>query len=73
MKIKKTLIMVMMIVIILVMNTTTFASNVYVQLNGEIIDFTDSNGNRVDAQIVNNRTMVPLRKIFESFRINSAR
>ena len=65
MKIKKTLIMVMMIVIILAMNTTTFASNVYVQLNGEIIDFTDSNGNRVDAQIVNNRTMVPLRKIFE--------
>ena len=29
------------------------------------IDFTDSNGNKVNAQIINSRTMVPLRKIFE--------
>ena len=36
-----------------------------VVLNGEIIDFTDDAGNKVDPQIVNSRTMVPVRKIFE--------
>lgn len=62
---KKVIIALIATLIMVIVSTTTFASNVYVQLNGEIIDFTDSNGNRVDAQIVNNRTMVPLRKIFE--------
>ena len=62
---KKIIITLATILTLLLIGTNTFASNVYVQLNGEIIDFTDSNGNRVDAQIVNNRTMVPLRKIFE--------
>lgn len=62
---KKIIITLATILTLLLICTTTFASNVYVQLNGEIIDFIDSNGNRVDAQIVNNRTMVPLRKIFE--------
>ena len=50
---------------VLSISTVTFAGNVSVQLNGEIINFTDSNGQRVDAQLINNRTMVPLRKIFE--------
>lgn len=36
-----------------------------VVLNGETIDFTDDAGNKVDPQLVNNRTMVPVRKIFE--------
>lgn len=45
--------------------TSTFAANPKVQINGEIIDFTDSNGAKVDPQIINSRTMVPLRKIFE--------
>ena len=45
--------------------STVFATNAEVQINGEIIDFTDENGNKVNAQIVNSRTMVPLRKIFE--------
>lgn len=36
-----------------------------VQINGEIVDFTDASGNKVNAQIINSRTMVPLRKIFE--------
>lgn len=62
---KKVIITLGAILTMLLVCTTTFASNVYVQLNGELIDFTDSNGNRVDAQIVNSRTMVPLRKIFE--------
>ena len=41
--------------------------NVDVQINGKIIDFTDDVGNKVEAQILNDRTMVPLRKIFEVF------
>ena len=45
--------------------TATYAANVNVQLNGELIDFTDAAGNKVEAQTVNSRTMVPLRKIFE--------
>ena len=65
MKIKKIAFALIATLTILLVSTTTFASNVYVQLNGELIDFTDANGNRVDAQIVNSRTMVPLRKIFE--------
>ena len=44
---------------------TAYATNVNVQLNGNTIDFTDANGNKVEAQIVNSRTMVPMRKIFE--------
>ena len=36
-----------------------------VQLNGEMINFTDSAGNTVNPQIINDRTMVPMRKIFE--------
>ncbi len=43
---------------------------VSVQLNGEIINFTDEKGNIVEAQIINDRTMVPLRKIFESLNCN---
>ena len=62
---KKVIITLGAILTMLLVCTTTFASNVYVQLNGELIDFTDANGNRVDAQIVNSRTMVPLRRIFE--------
>ena len=45
--------------------TSTFAATAKVQINGNLIDFTDSNGAKVDAQIINSRTMVPLRKIFE--------
>ncbi len=36
-----------------------------VQLNGEILDFTDEYGNKVEPQLINDRTMVPMRKIFE--------
>jgi len=41
-----------------------------VQINSEIIDFKDSNGQIVESQIINNRTMVPLRKIFEELGCN---
>ena len=70
MNLKKLVITLVTALTMLLIGSTTFASNVYVQLNGEIIDFTDSNGNRVDAQIVNDRTMVPLRKIFELLGAN---
>ena len=36
---------------------------IQVQLNGEFIDFTDENEKRVDTQIINKRTMGPMRKI----------
>lgn len=41
-------------------------AGVSVELNGEKINFTDENGLTVNPQIINNRTMVPLRKIFET-------
>ena len=49
--------------------SSVYASDIKVQINGEIIDFTDSNGAKVDAQIINNRTMVPFRKIFNSLGV----
>ena len=49
--------------ILIIAQSTVFATQV--QLNGKIIDFTDEKGNKVEAQIINDRTMVPLRKIFE--------
>lgn len=52
-----------------------FSSSVFavsVQMNGENINFTDEKGNKVEAQIINGRTMVPLRKIFESLGCNVA-
>ena len=42
-------------------------STIKVQLDGEYVDFTDSEGNVVNPQILNDRTMVPMRKIFEIF------
>lgn len=53
------------IIICLLTISVSFAANPSVQINGEIIDFTDDAGNKVEAQIINDRTMVPLRKIFE--------
>ncbi len=47
------------------LSSVCFAADVKVQINGEIIDFKDSAGNTVNAQIINDRTMVPMRKIFE--------
>lgn len=58
-------ILLMLVVCILCLSGTIFAGNVNVQLNGKNIDFTDDKGNKVEAQIINSRTMVPMRKIFE--------
>ena len=51
--------------LILTMSTTVFASDVDLQINGERINFTDSNGATVNPGIINSRMMVPMRKIFE--------
>lgn len=52
-------------IFIITMCSTVFASDVKVQINGEIVDFKDADGDIVNAQIINDRTMVPMRKIFE--------
>lgn len=53
-------------VILMILFTTAYAAKpITVQLNGEYIDFTDENGNVVNPEMINNRTMVPMRKIFE--------
>ena len=59
-----------LLVTLIMLATTVFGATADVQLNGNIIDFTDSEGNKVDAQIINNRTLVPLRKIFEELGCN---
>jgi len=47
------------------MVSTVYAAEVEVQINGAIINFNDTN-----AQIINNRTMVPFRKIFNELGIS---
>ena len=42
-------------------------NTISVQVDGEYIDFTDAEGNVVNPKIIQNRTMVPMRKIFEIF------
>lgn len=44
-----------------------YSDEIRVQLNGEYISFADENGEIVEPQIINSRTMVPMRKIFETF------
>lgn len=46
---------------------TTIPEQITVLLNDTIIDFEDENGNVVNPEIINDRTMVPVRKIFETF------
>ena len=45
------------------------SNQIRVQNNGEFIDFTDSEGNVVEPQIINDRTMVPFRKIFNALGV----
>lgn len=44
--------------------------SIKVLINDQLIDFTDENGNVVEPKIINDRTMVPMRKIFEVFGAN---
>lgn len=60
---KKILIVLMFIIVSL--GCVLAADPITVQLNGEYINFMDENGNVVNPEIINNRTMVPMRKIFE--------
>ena len=59
----KKFLFIVMSVMIFSLSAQVYAANV--QLNGTNIDFTDANGEKVEAQIMNSRTMVPMRKIFE--------
>ena len=43
--------------------------SIKVMQDGEYIDFSDSNGSKVEPQIINSRTMVPFRKIFNSLGV----
>lgn len=58
--------MICFIIIAVLMCSASFATNpITVKLNENYIDFTDEVGNVVEPTIINNRTMVPMRKIFE--------
>lgn len=57
--------LVFLVVLVICVSSFVLAADVKVQINGEMIDFKDSAGNTVNAQIVNSRTLVPMRKIFE--------
>ena len=66
---------VLLLTIILVLSVCSFTfakdeSSIKVQIDGNYLDFTDEQGNKVEPQLINNRTMVPLRKIFESLDCN---
>lgn len=50
---------------IMLISETGDSDSISVILNGETVDFTDDEGNKVEPQLVNDRTMVPVRKIFE--------
>lgn len=66
----KKFLFIVMSVMIFSLSAQVYAANVNVQLNGTNIDFTDANGEKVEAQIINSRTMVPMRKIFELLNAN---
>ena len=67
---KKFLKLLMLTISILMVSVPVFAGNantnpIQVQLDGNYIDFTDNMGNKVEPKMINSRTMVPMRKIFE--------
>ncbi len=58
----------MVIAILTIFSAISFAADeVRVQLDGQYLNFTDENGAVVNPQIINDRTMVPMRKIFETY------
>lgn len=55
----------------LLISPNPFADDsIKVLVNDQVIDFTDESGNVVEPKIINSRTMVPMRKIFEVFGAN---
>lgn len=55
---------------ILISPLITSDDSIKVMQDGNYIDFTDAEGNIVEPQIINNRTMVPFRKIFNSLGVS---
>lgn len=62
----KKFLLVLVMIISLLMISQVLAADVEVQINGEIINFNDTS-----AQIINSRTMVPFRKIFNELGISN--
>ncbi|MBQ9267438.1 MAG: copper amine oxidase N-terminal domain-containing protein [Clostridia bacterium] len=60
--------LVMLALMLTVLASVAFASQevIEVKLNDKYIDFTDDQGNVVNPELINDRTMVPMRKIFEA-------
>ncbi len=59
--------LILLSIFVLVFTVNVFATSpVKVLMNDEYIDFTDENNQVVNPEITNSRTMVPLRKIFET-------
>lgn len=68
---KKVLMLFLIVITIFSAFTMVYASDeIKVLLNDKEINFTDEAGNKVSPQIINNRTMVPMRKIFEILQAN---
>lgn len=63
---KKFLMMLMVITILSVSSVMASQEVIEVKLNDKYIDFTDEKGNKVEPALINDRTMVPMRKIFET-------
>ena len=56
-------------VLLIAPNPMVSNNAIRVQLDGQYLDFVDSEGDVVDPQIINGRTMVPFRKIFTSLEV----
>ena len=65
---KNRVIISMIVAVLTIFSAISFAADeVRVQLDGQYLNFTDENGAVVNPQIINDRTMVPMRKIFETY------
>ena len=54
----------MLLCFILTLVTYSYAADAKVQVNGEIVKYVNNDGTNANAQIINGRTMVPIRKTF---------
>lgn len=59
-----------LLVLLLTLCTPVLATDANVQINGETINFINNDGSNANAQIINDRTMVPFRKIFNKLGVN---
>ncbi len=67
---KKFLLFLLAITMLLAGSVMASQEAIEVKMNDKYIDFTDENGNKVEPALINDRTMVPMRKIFETLGAN---